>query len=149
MSKVYYVGFRIEVAKRIITMDDIVLTYNKNHSDTQLFDFHKEGRILIKKTKELLLAHGEDVNYPTDVSNFAVMIAINRKKEAERLIKIINVLGNDRLLKERVKTFINGKSTLNNIDELVLLKQALKDLDKIIPGLIRIGFYYAPDAKLK
>jgi len=70
-------------------------------------------------------------------------------EEVERIIKIINVLGNDRLIREKVDLFSDGKSMLNNIKELKLLSQAFDNLDELLPGFIKTDWFYAPEAILK
>ena len=45
--------------------------------------------------------------------------------ELTRLVKIMNVLGNDRLIKERISAFIGGKSMLNALPQLTPIKDAI------------------------
>jgi uncharacterized protein YydD (DUF2326 family) len=84
------------------------------------------------------------------MTNFSVMAkAGNKKSDIERVVQIINVLGNDRLIRERVLTFVDGNSMLNHIPELEHLKVAFEDLEKLMPGFIKTAWYYAPEARLK
>ena len=80
--------------------------------------------------------------------NFSVMIKI-KKDEMIRLAQIINVLGNDKLIRERVSVFVNDNSMLNAIVELSELKNAFFDIDKMLPSFIKNAWYYAPEIVLK
>ena len=151
MGKPFYIGFRVEIAGRFITKQNLVKKYNSSHKKTQIFDLHKNGKITVEKDGNMLIAHGEKSDKDsTGMVNFSVMAKNgDQRNEIERIIQIINVLGNDRLIRERVNTFVSGHSVLNAIPELAELKNAFIELDSIIPGFIRAAWYYAPEARLK
>ena len=94
------------------------------------------------------MAHGAKSDKgPTGLINFAVLSKMDvGSSEIERIIKIVNVLGNDRLIREKVSTFTTGHSALNNIPELAILNAAFADLDLLIHGFIKNAWYYAPEA---
>lgn len=149
-----YIGVRVELASRIVRgdLETLVEKYNSNNS-SQVFDPHLDGKITVERTKELLIARGEKDNRKTKAKakqggniNFALMVPV-KDTELVRVVQIVNVLGNGRLIRERVKTFMDGQSALNNLPEMKALSNAFVDLDKYMPGLIKGGWYYAPEAK--
>jgi len=79
------------------------------------------------------------------MTNFALVIPSESETIAERIAQIINVLGNNRLIRERVKTFVDGQSNLNNLPELQDLNNAFTRLENYIHGFITAGWYYAPE----
>jgi len=146
MDQPVFLGFRVEIIGKIIPISNLEKTYNNIYKETFIFDVHKNSKILVSKVNSIILARGDTRNKNSGLTNFGVMIQVE-KSEAERVAQIINVLGNNRLVKERVSLFVANKSTLNTIKELSLLKDAFRNIDKIIPGFIKFGWYFAPDIK--
>ena len=65
-----------------------------------------------------------------------------------RNTKIINVLTNDKVKKERVKEFIDGKSILHNLDSFKKLTIMFNKLEEIITDFSECSFMYVPEIKL-
>lgn len=147
-----YIGFRIEIASRSVpsNMDKIVRTYNAAGHSSIIMDLKTNGKIAVNKASGMIMACGDiDKRKFTKSSamiNFALMIAAPETKELERLIQIINVLGDGRLIRERVKTFVDGKSILNKLPELKTMEVELKRVEHYVPGFTINGWYYAPEA---
>jgi len=144
-----YIGVRVEVVGRIVKTDPcrMVEQYNKNN-ESQLFDLYTNGKITVERKDSMLIARGEEdkrKKHNGGTVNFAVMIPIE-SNEVNRIVQIINVLGNGRLIRERVNTFVNGNSTLNKLPELDGLVTAFTIVNTYIPGFIKGGWYYAPEA---
>jgi len=148
MSKSLYLGVRVEVAARFYTMRSLAAQYNRRHDKTRVMDVCKNGKITIEKKSGMLIAHGEtNEKVDTGLVNFAVVADIgSQQKDLDRVVQIVNVLGNDRLIRERVKTFIDGHSILSKIPELVGLQEAFRDINKIMKGFEQSAWYYAPEA---
>lgn len=147
MSETLYLGVRAEVAKRFVPSTDVVEQYNNSHANTKIFDLHHNGKITADKSNSVVIAHGEKYQKgTTGLVNFAVMTDISSQKDIVRVVQIINVLGNDRLIREKVSLFAQGKSLLNSIPELRPIKDAFVNIEKIMPGFIKSGWYYAPEA---
>lgn len=148
MSNVY-LGVRVELANRFYTVKNLSARYNRKYKTTRVFDVRENGKIAVEKRKSMLIARGDTQvkeKPETGLVNFSVGVDMNSKtKDADRIVQIINVLGNDRLIKERVLTFIEGKSMLNSIPELKMLTEAFKNLEDLMPGFIKAGWYYAPE----
>jgi len=148
MSKPLYLGVRVEIANRF-AVKDLQKKYNSAHDETQIFDLHKDGKITVEKKDSMLIARGAKSDKPSSTGglvNFSVMAEVNKDEEVRRIVQIVNVLGNDRLIRERVALFVNGKSLLNAIPELNQLKDAFISIESMMPGFIKSGWYYAPEA---
>lgn len=147
MNKPLYLGVRVEIAGRIV-VKDLPDKYNNAHDDTKILDFHKDGKITVEKKDSMLIARGAKNDKPNsnNLVNFSLMSEINKEAEIRRIVQIVNVLGNDRLIREKISVFVGGKSLLNAIPELDQLKDAFVALDSIMPGFVKSGWYYAPEA---
>lgn len=146
MTDGLYVGFRIEVTNRYIVRN-FIRRFNGTQKALQVADLHRDGKISIEKTENMLIARGiKAEKSDSGLANFAAMVKVSDYDELERIVKIINVLGNDRLIRERVYSFIGGKSVLNAIPQLAPMKDAFIKIERLAPGFIKAGWYYAPEA---
>ena len=68
----------------------------------------------------------------------------NGYQQMERLGKLTFILGNDRIMKERVSSIISKKSKLSMLQEYNWLIPELQELNEIIPDLINRASFYAP-----
>lgn len=142
---IIYIGVRAELPGRIIkhNIKDVLKRYNAE-GDSQILDLKIDGKITVEKQNAILIARGIS-GAKKGMINFALVIPSESEMAAERIAQIINVLGNNRLIRERVKTFIDGQSNLNNLPELQKLNNAFTRLEKYISGFIIAGWYYAPE----
>ena len=142
----YYIGFRVEMNGKTIKNSKFFKKYNSNHKNIKLYDLKDRAKVTIQKIGVMITASSEKCDFDTGTINFGVLIKVGtRKRDIERLVKIINVLGNDRLIRERVATFVGGESMLNNIPELNELKDIFVEIDDAMPGFVRTAWYYAPE----
>lgn len=146
-----YVGVRIEISNRTLKIKDLVDKYNSTSTSAKIFDVHDNGRITVEKKQEMIIARGkQEDKLPTGMINFSVMLPIeSTNPELERIVKIVNVLGNDRLIREKVKTFVMGQSALNKMPEFSGLTMAFQSINKLIPGFVEVAWYYAPEVKFE
>ena len=144
-----YIGFRVELATRIIT-DPATLAERYNATGSaRIFDLYPDGRITAEKRDGMIIARGaEETRKRTQntggMVNFSLMVPI--ENDLTRVVQIVNILGNNRLIRERIKTFTDGRSTLNQIPELHMMKNAFERAEEHCPGIIVGGWYYAPEA---
>lgn len=148
-----YIGFRVELASRSINGDPAAAAemYNAAH-ESQIFDMYINGKIALEKREDMLIARGEKGPrkskkqlYSSAQINFALVVPIE-PVDLERVVRIVNVLGNGRLIKERVKVFTDGTSAINNLPEMSPMIAAFVNLEAYMPGIITSGWYYAPEA---
>ena len=64
--------------------------------------------------------------------------------EADRISKLAFLLLNDRVSKEKIKTFMKGESQLSALVEFQELKPIIEQLNHYIPDFISQGSFYAP-----
>jgi hypothetical protein len=145
-----YIGLRVELVSRVVKTDLVKMVEQYNSIDeSRIFDLHTDGRITVERDGTMIIARGEknvNKNNQGAMINFSVMVPLEQK-EVGRIVQIVNVLGNGRLIRERINTFVEGKSALNHLPELGGLMIAIKDINTYIPGLVKGGWYYAPEAK--
>ena len=144
-----YLGVRVEINSKNIKDKNFQSNYNKSGS-AKIFDLCENGRVALEKKNELLLVCGKKDKNPSNLTNFSLLVELKKSKsDLERIVKIINVLGNDKLIKEKAKAFVSGQSILNNIVELEPLKQAFKEVSSRIPNFMELAWYYAPEIKIE
>lgn len=65
-------------------------------------------------------------------------------EQTDRIGKLTFILGNDRMLKERISLLMDGKSKISIMKEYNFLKKELEELDNIVPDIMERGYFYAP-----
>jgi hypothetical protein len=65
--------------------------------------------------------------------------------QTDRIGKLAFLLFNDRISRERIKTFTAGNSLLNLMPEFNWLGDALTELNNVMPKLCEKGFFHVPD----
>lgn len=68
----------------------------------------------------------------------------NAYQQLDRLGKLTFILSNDRVMKERISTLMNGRSKISDINEYAPLLPLLENLNQIIPELTSKASFYAP-----
>ena len=144
------IGVRVEVTNRLTKIKTLDKIYKKKFHQEHIFDFNVNGRITVEKIGDMIIARGrKEDKFTTGMSNFAAMeVVMLNQEEISRIAKIVNVLGNDRLIKEKIRTFIDGKSVLNNLTEFDGLTLIFNNINNIAPGFLDNGWYYAPEIKI-
>lgn len=142
-----YLGIKIEIPNKYVKGVNIIREYKKVFKSSCIKKFCV-GKIISEDCKELLLT--KSIKERTPLSNFSVLFNFgHNKKEIKRLIGIINVLGDGKILKEKVKTFIKGDSVLNLLPEFKDLNIVFNNLEQLIPNFIEVAWINAPDAIIK
>ena len=65
-------------------------------------------------------------------------------EQTDRIGKLTFILSNDRIVKERVSTLVNGKSKISIIPEYNWLGQDMQDLSNVIPDLLNKAYFHVP-----
>lgn len=84
----------------------------------------------------------EKVSFPILIKNYAG--AHRGASEAERISKLVFLLSNDRVNKEKIKTLIKGDSQFSMLPEFDKIKKIIEKINEFIPDLILHGSYYVP-----
>lgn len=65
-------------------------------------------------------------------------------EQTDRISKLTFILANDRIIKERVSTILNGKSKISIIPEYDWLKEAIADFANVLPEIATKAHYHSP-----
>jgi len=81
-------------------------------------------------------------------TNFMVSTE-SSSQDAIRDVQIVNVLTNDKIKKERVEDYMEGKSVLEHIDAFKNLGEAFEAIEDIIPSFISYATMYVPEVRFR
>ena len=65
-------------------------------------------------------------------------------EQTDRIAKLTFLLSNDRIIKERVSSIMNGRSKISILPEYDWIKDAIANFSKIIPEIATKAYYYIP-----
>jgi len=133
-----------------------------------LKDFHKSNCTLIKKDDleigplswygtvipedhfdmAISAFRSNENRWKTDKVSFSLIgdVVTNNQgfEQTNRIGQLIFVLANDRVIKEKVSTILNGKSTVSKIKEYDWLAEKIHSLSPIIPDLATKAYFHVP-----
>jgi hypothetical protein len=64
--------------------------------------------------------------------------------QTDRIGKLMFVLANDRIIKERISSILSGKSKVSMLKEYDWLKDSINQLSHIMPEIVNKGYFYTP-----
>lgn len=64
--------------------------------------------------------------------------------QTDRLAKLAFLLSNDRIGKEKIKTFLKGRTELNLVPEYSWLSTAIDKVSNFMPNLLNKGYFHVP-----
>jgi len=146
------VGVRVEIptfriSKIIEERGDLKVKVNETSSeDTRINSFVGEW-----EESDILSAFGHDLlDKESRRSNF--MVGFETKGEvskAIRDIKVVNILANDRIKKERIIDFLEGRSILKHIKSFDKLREVFNEIEKNLPSFTSYAIMYVPEVRLR
>ena len=146
------IGFVIEVPNSIIDRRDfnrLKNNYNKRKNPVRILDFNYSGKIeLVDRDdkKDYCDIIGKKLG-DGKICNFAVTIEVD-EETAKRVAALVNVLGNDRIIRERIPVFCNKTSMIAHIEEFEEFFKLFDYLSKNISGFKNRATYYCPYCKI-
>lgn len=149
------VGVRVEVPtfrinEMLRDVGDIKIDCDDNvcTEDARLNSFVGEW-----EDSDILSAFGHGMpNKKSERTNFMIGSKPQDEKEEEgalRDVKIANVLQNDKIRPERIKDYVEGRSTLEHLGTFNKLKQSFKYLETFFPAITTYALMYAPEVRLR
>lgn len=143
-------GIRIEMGAQYLK------DFNKSHctlirEDLTLGPFSWNGTVIPEDHSDLVISafRSNEDRWKTDKVSFSLLGHRSFPNEGcsqtERLGKLIYVLNNDRVGKERIKTLFKKESQLSLLPEYDWLLNCLTELEKIMPNLITRGYFHTPN----
>lgn len=145
-------GVRVELPAQYLK------EFNKSHcslirDDISLGPFSWGGQVIQEDHADMTIAsfRSNEDRWKTDKVFFSMLI----KKEipgkacsgTERIAKLAFLLSQDRVGREKVKSFIKGDSQLSLIPEFNWLNEYFVEVEKVIPTIISRGYFHCPDIK--
>lgn len=143
-------GVRVEISAQHMK------EFNKSHcsfyrDDLEVGPLSWNGTVIPEDHADLVISafRSNEERWKSDKVSFSVLsprsFPENGSYQADRLGKLAFLLFNDRVSKERIKTLIKEDSQLNLLPEYSWLKDALGELDTLIPNLLNRGYFHVPD----
>lgn len=133
------VGVRVEIPT--FKLNNIIENI-KGIEDIRINSFVGEWEEL-----NIISAFGYEINKKSGKTNFRVGFESKEVSNIIRNIQIINILANDRLKKERINDFMEGKSILKHIDDFNILYKIFKEINNNLPHFINYAIMYVPEVR--
>lgn len=143
-------GIRVEMGGQYLK------EFNKSHctltrEDLTLGPFSWNGTVIPEDHSDLVISsfRSNEDRWKSDKVSFSLLG--NRKfpnegcSQTERLGKLIYVLNNDRVGKERIKALFKKESQLSLLPEYDWLINCLQELEEIMPNIINRGYFHTPN----
>lgn len=102
-----------------------------------------------KDEEELISSFSYSVPYKkSEKTNFFISLE-DTCEEVTRITKIINILSNDKIRRERLDDFLNGNSVLTSLNQFDAIRKSLQILSLSIPSFVDYSTVYIPEIKTK
>jgi uncharacterized FAD-dependent dehydrogenase len=142
-------GVRVEVGTQHLK------DFNKAHctltkGDLELGPFCWEGTIIPEDHSDLVISafRSNEDRWKSDKVSFSLLgthyFKDDGSVQADRVGKLSFLLFNDRVSREKVKSFMTNKSQLNMIPEYNWLKGVFEHVEQLIPNLCEKGYFHVP-----
>lgn len=131
---------------------------NKSHcsfvrEDLQIGPFSWNGQVIQEDHADMTIAsfRSNEDRWKSDKVFFSMTISKEFPGEAcaqtDRLAKLAFLLSQDRVGRERVRSFMKGDSQLALIPEYAWMKEYFQEIENFIPTIITRGYFHCPDIK--
>lgn len=143
-------GVKIEVSASLLR------GFNGSHltlfnEELDLGPFCWNGTVIQEDHSDLVISafRSNEDRWKSDKVSFSLLRSIYFENQGsvqtDRIGKLAFLLFNDRVSKEKIRTFMRGKSQLNLIPEYEWLSETLLQLEDIIPDVCKKGYFHVPD----
>lgn len=158
------IGIRIEADEQSLKdLNKCCCTITDPSSNIKMGPFLFGGTVIPEDHCDLAISafRSNETRWVSEKTSFELIkeldFAGKGYEQTERIAKIIFILSNDRILKERLSTITSGKTRLAIIDEFNLklntdkeivskgwLIEAVEQVAKIFPDIIESSYFYVP-----
>ena len=141
-------GVRIEMpAQKAKDLNKSHCTLSKN--DIELGPFYWNGSIIPEDHADVVLSsfRSNEDRWRSEKLSFSLLKTIecgDGVKQTDRIGKLTYLLYNDRVNKEKFKTFMKGNSIISILPEYLWLKEYAEELTKLFPDVYNYGSMYLP-----
>lgn len=144
-----YYGLRLEISRQYLK------DFNKSHchlfkDDLEIGPFSWNGSVLPEDHADLVISsfRSNEERWKSEKVSFNITKKIRNEGkgvyESDRLAKLVFLLFNDRIGKEKIKAVAKNQSQLNILKEFKWLIDDLNIINSFIPELINKGSFHAP-----
>ena len=121
-----------------------------NRKDLEIGPFCWNGSVVPEDHADLVLSsfRSNEDRWETEKLSFSVLKSMPYENQGvaqtERIGKLTFLLYNDRVNKERIKSFMKGNSLISLLPEYYWLKQFINEFEELLPVLIDYGHIHLP-----
>jgi len=145
-------GLRVEVPTRLLraflqVVGDLRLAAAKG----VLLDDMRQNTLVADRDDGGLLsafAYTTPGRHSERISFMASFDAGDDFADMARMVKIINVLSNDKVRRERAVDFAQGRSVLEHLEQFDPVREALLDLDRMVPSFLGCATIHIPETRI-
>lgn len=130
--------------------------FNKSHctlikEDLEIGPFSWNGTVIPEDHADLVCSNfrSNEARWNSDKVSFSILgskfFKDNGCGQTERLGKLAYLLSNDRIGKEKVRTFLKHQSQLSLLPEYNWLHEVINDLTQLIPAITTKGSFHMPN----
>ncbi len=143
-------GVRVEIAAQHLR------DFNSSHCELtkdnlELGPFCWNGTVIPEDHSDLVISafRSNEDRWKSDKVSFSLLNKVFFKDEgsvqADRIGKLSFLLFNDRVSREKIKTFMAGNSLLNLLPEFNWLRDTMIELNDIVPQICDRGYFHVPN----
>lgn len=136
LEKSFEIGVRIELPISKVK-EEVMEGLTDVHLNTFIGEWENSGLLSASSYSRLDANSGK--------MSFAIKTKTSSTEETIRIVKIINVLSNDKVKIERVIEYVEGHSVLQYLEIFNILENSFDCLNKQIPALFNCGVLYSPE----
>lgn len=147
-------GVRIEVSAGVLA------NFNRSHmtmkgEDITIGPLCWNGSVIQEDHSDLVISafRSNEDRWKSDKVSFSLLKSVyyhdQGSVQTDRIGKLVCLLVNDRVSREKVRVFMKGNSQLNLIPEFKWLKEEIEKLEDLCPNIIKKGYFHVPDINPK
>lgn len=143
-----HIGIRVEIPNRI-AKDSVDINHDLILNDVVGDDISQHSFISEWEEGGILSAQACSAPQKSN-GQTSLMLGFKPDESAEdiiRNVKIINVLSNDKIRRERIKDFVENKSILQHIKMFDRFHETFEELNEKIPSFINSATMYIPEVR--
>lgn len=142
-------GVRVEISSSALKgFNKSCCTLTK--PNLEIGPFNWNGTIIPEDHSDLVISafRNNEERWKTDKVSFSLLHSELKKDDGcaqtDRMGKLTFLLFNDRVTKEKIKTFVKNDSILNLLPEYKWLSSCIEEMEKFIPSIVAKGYMYIP-----
>ena len=144
-------GVRVEVPERLLrTFLRVAGDLCLSNGDVVMDDMRVGSMVGDREDEGLLSAFAHTLSgHRAERISFMVSLDFGTDlSELARIVRIVNILSNDKVKRERAADFVDGHSALKHVEQFDPVRAALRDLDRMVPSLLGYATVYIPEMRI-